>query len=157
MRFTSRSIIFIFILSMIAIFFFGFNTGKYISHVDMPMIQRSLTPTPTLTMSPTLKSPSFSRTSVADCGVSFLLPNHFTKTTSASNAATFTYQQESFMVDCDKKSVAAQQIALSEKNATSSALIAGQKARIFASDEASMFIFPNKKKHLPLVIINLIS
>lgn len=58
------------------------------------------------------------------------------------------------MVDCDKKSVAAQQIALSEKNATSSALIAGQKARIFASDEASMFIFPNKKKQSVMITVS---
>jgi len=154
MRFTSRSIIFLFILSMIAVFFFGFNAGKYISHVDKPLVEMPISANPALSVTPVLKNSSFSRAVIADCGVSFLLPSHFTKTTSASDEAAFTYQHESIMVDCDKKSVAAQQMALTAKNSSSSAIIAGQKARIFASDEASILIFQNKKKHNILIQIS---
>lgn len=150
MHFTSRSIIFLFILSTLAVFFFGFNAGKYISNVQMPPAKLVLSPTLTSNMqlsgTPAPKSSSFSRTAVADCGVSFLLPGELKKTISASQEAEFKNETETVVVNCKKEFVTSMQVELTEKTTSSSALIAGQKSLVFASEGASIFIFPYKKK-----------
>lgn len=149
MRFTSRSIIFLFILSTLAVFFFGFNAGKYISNVQKPPMKVSVSPTPvtntSLSITPAAQPLSFTRISVSECGVSFLLPSVFEKTSSASQEAEFKSEKETVMVNCKKEFVSGKLAELSEKNASSSGIIAGQKVRMFASDEASIWIFPNKE------------
>ena len=50
MRFTLRSILFLFSLTTIAVFFFGFNAGKYIDSIDKA--HPAPTPIPTQIVSP---------------------------------------------------------------------------------------------------------
>lgn len=151
MRFTSRSITFLFILSMIAVFFFGFNAGKYISHVEKPVMKVATSPAPTISQSPVLKMPIITRTMVEDCHISFLLPDEFKRTNPASHEAEFRNEHESVIVQCDKKHVAARQAELIETNASTSGRIAGQKILMFSSDEASIFVVPNTKKQNVLI------
>lgn len=116
----------------------------------MPPAKLVLSPTLTSNMqlsgTPAPKSSSFSRTAVADCGVSFLLPGELKKTISASQEAEFKNETETVVVNCKKEFVTSMQVELTEKTTSSSALIAGQKSLVFASEGASIFIFPYKKK-----------
>lgn len=160
MRFTPRSIIFFFTLSMLAVFFFGFNAGKYISHVDT--IAARITPTPlltqTITPSPADKEfTSFTRTPVDDCGISFLLPSNLHKTPSASQEAQFNLPNSftSIYINCQKAYVTGARSDLAKNaSSSSSAIIAQQKTITYASDEASLFIIQNKRKQGVLIRVS---
>ncbi len=148
MRFTLRSILFLFSLTTLAVFFFGFNAGKYISTIDKanPIITPTVipekpSPSPTFSEKPS----SFSRITVDTCGISFLLPSSFEKTSWASQEARFTHQSETVHINCQKEYLQDITSTISTM-ASSSAILLDQRTTIYASDEASIIVLQNKLK-----------
>lgn len=158
MRFTPRSIIFLFTLSILVVFFFGVNAGKYISHVDKTTALNIPTPLPTQTQPispPVQKNTSFVRTTVDDCGISFLIPSDLQKAPSASQEAQFGVPASpALYVNCQKSYVDRTRSDVAPGVSSASAIIAQQKTVTYASDEASFFIIQNKRKQSVLIRVS---
>lgn len=151
MKHTKKSLILLFSLISIVIFFTGLNLGKYIEKINesVPI------PTPTIAITPTPSiapmNVTFNTTDVSDCGISVLLPSTLSKRQTPRDEAEFSSETDRFFVTCNESLIQTSEDAFSEFEASQEAEIAGQRTTVFSSDAFDSWIMRNTDKKRVLI------